>query len=128
MKKIVLSTVLISVFAIVGFSQTLNKNTLCKKWYLQKYEVMWIDYTPKEKEKNDYIHLKTDMTYTTIDEGTFSMGKWKYNASKKYFILYNNKDEGLKFIVDELKKNTMIVNVEIEEMDGVDIHFGTKEK
>ncbi len=75
MKKLILTTVLISVFAIASFSQTLNKNTLCKKWYLQKYEVMWINYKPEEKEKNDYIHLKSDMTYTTIDGGVFSNGK-----------------------------------------------------
>ena len=126
MKKIILTTILLSVFAIASFSQTLNKNTLCKKWYLQKYKVMGIRYAPDDNEKNDYIHLKTNMTYSTIDDGEFSTGKWIYNASEKHFILYNNKKEGLKFIVDELENDEMKVNVEIEEMDGVDIYFVTK--
>ena len=126
MKKIILTLTILTAFVVAGFSQTLNKNMLCKKWYLEKYEIFWIDYEPEEKEKNDYIHLKSDMTYISIDEGEFSTGKWTYNAAKKHFILFDDKGEGLKFIVDELKDSVMTVNVDIEEMDGVDIHFITK--
>jgi len=69
MKKILLTAVLLTLLYVSGFSQTLNKKTLCKKWYLEKYEVMWVDYEPEEKEKNDYILLKSDMTYVGLDEG-----------------------------------------------------------
>ncbi len=66
------------------------------------------------------------MTYVSVDEGIKSSGKWKYNDDKDYFIMYNQKGEGLKIIVDELSANKMVVNIDIEEMDGVDIHYTTK--
>ncbi|MCD4664217.1 MAG: hypothetical protein K8R68_03030 [Bacteroidales bacterium] len=126
MKKIVISSILLILLLGSGYSQNLNKNTLCKKWYLEKYEIMWIDYEPEEKEKNDYILLKSDMTYISVDEGVKSNGKWEYNDDKDYFIMYNHKDEGLKIFVDELKANKMVLNIDIKEMEGVDIHYTTK--
>jgi hypothetical protein len=126
MKKILLTAVLLTLLYMSGFSQTLNKKTLCKKWYLEKYEVMWVDYEPEEKEKNDYILLKSDMTYVGLDEGIKTSGKWTFNAAKKYFTVFNGKKEGIKFFIDELSVNKMVLNIDIKEMDGVDIHYTTK--
>ena len=128
MKKIILTTILVSALTIAGFSQNLNKKTLCKKWYLEKYEVMWVDYEPKEKEKNDYIHLKSDMSYVSVEEGVKSSGKWTYNASKKHFTMFDKKGTGLKINVDELKANKMILNIEIKELEGLDVHYTTNKK
>ena len=126
MKKILLTPVLLIFLHISGFSQTVNKETLCKKWYLEKYEVMWVDYEPDEKEKNDYILLKTDMTYVSVDEGIETSGKWTFNAEKNYFTMFNNKRDGIKITIDKLSINKMVLNIEIKEMDGVDIHYTTK--
>jgi len=126
MKKIILTFVALTFLTVNGFSQTLNKKTLCKKWYLEKYEIMCIDYEPEEKEKNDYILLKSDMTYVSVDEGVKSTGKWTYNDTKNYFTMYDKKGEGLKIIVDELKSNKMVLNIDIKELDRVDIHYVTK--
>jgi len=111
MKKILLTAVLLTLLYVSGFSQTLNKKTLCKKWYLEKY---------------DYILLKSDMTYVGLDEGVKTSGKWTFNAAKKYFTMFNAKKEGIKFIIDELSVNKMVLNIDIKEMDGVDIHYTTK--
>ena len=126
MKKILLTPVLLIFLHISGFSQTVNKETLCKKWYLEKYEVMWVDYEPDEKEKNDYILLKTDMTYVSVDEGIKTSGKWTFNTEKNYFTMFNNKRDGIKITIDKLSINKMVLNIEIKEMDGVDIHYTTK--
>ena len=126
MKKILLTPVLLIFLHISGFSQTEKKETLCKKWYLEKYEVMWVDYEPDEKEKNDYILLKTDMTYVSVDEGIKTSGKWTFNTEKNYFTMFNNKRDGIKITIDKLSINKMVLNIEIKEMDGVDIHYTTK--
>jgi hypothetical protein len=126
MKKILLTSVLITFLHISGFSQTVNKETLCKKWYLEKYQVMWVDYEPDEKEKNDYILLNTDMTYVSVDEGIKTSGKWTFNTEKNYFTMFNNKRDGIKITVDKLSINKMVLNIEIKEMDGVDIHYTIK--
>lgn len=127
MKKILLTAVLLTLLHTSGFSQTLNTETLCKKWYLEKYEVMWVDYEPEEKEKNDYMLLKSDMTYVGLDEGVKTSGKWTFNTEKNYFTMFNGKGEGVKIVVDELSMNKMVLNIDIKEMDGVDIHYTTKE-
>jgi len=128
MKKIILTFVILTFLTVSGFSQNLNKETLCKKWYLEKYKVMRVDYEPEEKEKNDYILLKSDMTYVSVNEGVKSSGKWSYKDDKNYFTMYNKKGEGLKILVDELKANKMVLNIDIKEMDGVDIHYVTRKQ
>jgi len=125
MKKILLTPVLLIFLHISGFSQTVNKETLCKKWYLEKYEVMWVDYEPDEKEKNDYIMLKSDMTYVSLDKGIETLGKWTFNTEENYFTLFNEKGDGIKMIVDKLSINRMVFKIDIKEMDGVGIHYTT---
>ncbi|AFU68368.1 hypothetical protein P700755_001469 [Psychroflexus torquis ATCC 700755] len=127
MKKILLTSVLLTLLYTSGFSQTLNTETLCKKWYLEKYEVMWVDYEPEEKEKNDYMLLKSDMTYMGLDEGIKTAGKWTFNTEKNYFTMFNDKGEAINFFIDKLSMNKMVLNIDIKEMDGVDIHYTTKE-
>lgn len=126
MKKIISSTILITYIGVSGFSQDLTEKTLCKKWDLEKYVVMWVDYEPEENEQNDYIMLKSDMTYTSIDEGILTSGKWTMHADENYFLMYDEKGEGIKFIVSELEEEKMVLSIDLEELDGVDIHFTSK--
>ncbi len=128
MKSIILAFAAIFLVSFEGFSQNLNKQTLCKKWHLEKYEIMWIDYAPEENEKNDYIQLKNDMTYISIDEGIKTTGRWTYNSDKNYFIMYDAKEEGVRFFVDELETNKMVVNIDVKELEGVDIYFSTQKQ
>ncbi len=128
MNKLILITTAFTLFSLGGFSQNLNKQTLCKKWHLEKYEVMWIDYALEENEKNDYIHLKSDMTYISIDEGVNTTGNWTYNSEKNYFTMYDEKGGGVRFFVDELETDKMVVNIDVKELEGVDIHFSTQKK
>jgi hypothetical protein len=125
MKKILLTPVLLIFLNISGFSQTVNKETLCKKWYLEKYEVLWVAYEPDEKEQNDYLLLKSDMTYVSVDEGIKTSGKWTFNTKKNHFTMFNNKRDGIKITIDTLSISKMVLNIDIKEMDGVDIHYTT---
>ncbi len=128
MKKIISSTILITYIGVTGFSQDLTKESLCKKWDLEKYVVMWVDYEPEENEQNDYIMLKSDMTYSSIDEGILTSGKWTMHADENYFLMYDEKGEGIKFIVSELEEEKMVLSIDLEELDGLDIHFTTKKR
>jgi hypothetical protein len=126
MKKVVLTSVIFTLLCMSGYSQTLNKKTLCKKWYLEKYQVMYVDYEPDEKEKNDYILLKGDMTYESMDEGEKTAGKWTFNVENKYITMFNEKGVGIKINIDKLSIYEMVLNMDIKEMEGVDIQYTTK--
>jgi len=126
MKNILITMVAASIFSAVANAQKLSHGALCKKWYLEKYEVMWVDYEPEEKEKNDYILLNKNMSYQAVSEGEFSEGKWSFNDEENYFILYDENNEGLKFIVETLKKDRLVVVIDIKELKDIDIHYINK--
>jgi len=126
MKNNFLTSVVLILITFTGYSQTVNKKSLCKKWHLAKYEHNWIDYAPEEKEKNDYILLKNNMTYESVSEGKKTRGKWKLNENHNYFILYDIKGNGLKFTITELSASNMVFNLEIKDMEEIDIHYSTK--
>jgi len=128
MKKITLTLVGIMLYAGDAFSQTLNHDALCKKWCLEKYEVMWVDYEPEEIEEKDYILLNKDMTYQAVSEGDYSEGQWSFNKDDKYFVLYNADKEELKFLVESLKSDHMVVAIDVKELKGIDIHYINKQK
>jgi hypothetical protein len=86
---------------------------------------MWVDYEPDEKEKNDYLLLKSDMTYVSLDKGIETSGKWTFNIEENYFTMFNEKGDGIKMIVDKLSINKMVFKIDIKEMDGVGIHYTT---
>ncbi len=101
----------------------ISKSSLSKKWYLEKYKVFGINYKPDKEEEHDYIWLKKDMTYQSLDKGKPSNGKWSLNVEKKTFTLFNEKGEGIDFKVEKLTSNKLIVVMDIEEMENLSIHF-----
>ena len=112
--------------SLAGFAQTVNKKSLCNKWYLVKYQHNWVDYSPEEKEQNDYLLLHYNMTYESVSEGEKTNGTWKFNKNHNYFILYDKNQHGLKFIVNQLSTDKMVFNIDIEELEGIDIYYATK--
>lgn len=122
--------ILITLFAMlicastIGQNVDVNKQNLCKKWNLEKYEIFWIDYDPEEIEKNDYINLKSDMTYESIDEGVYGTGTWDFITGRKddYLVLKDEKEE-IKLIIDDLEKDKLVLLIDDEELIDVEIHF-----
>ncbi len=128
MKKKVLTFVILCLIAITVFSQTLNKNTLCKKWYLHHYEHLWIDYEPEANEKNDFIQFNNDMTYVSVDIGQESSGKWSFNNKEKYILMYDTNDDYIKLLVKKLDSDAFVFEIEIKEMEGIEIHCSNTKK
>ncbi len=126
MKKIVILIGILILLMSFTSPQSISKSSLSKKWYLEKYEIFWVDYEPEEEEKNDYIWLKKDMTYQSMDKGKLSNGKWSLNVKKKTFTLFNKKGEGIAFKIEKLTTKKLVVVMDVEEMKKVKIHFKAK--
>jgi hypothetical protein len=128
MKKIVLIIVtMISGFLTIK-AQNLNKNVLCKKWYLHHYEYLWKKYEPEGKEKNDYIQFNNDMTYISVEDGKKSTGKWSFNAKDKYILMYDEKGDKVKLEVEELNTKEFVFEIDHDEMKGLEIHYSSYKK
>lgn len=86
---------------------------LAKKWKLDKYKVSFFSEAPAENEKNDYIHLKSDMTFDSISEGVFEGGNWRLDAKKQRIYLSKKNETGeLVFIIDELKPKKLVLIID----------------
>ena len=134
MKKLLFLFLLLCSFGIMSFTNspvvpttTLNVQNLSKKWIFEKYTVSWFTENPSEKEKNDYIHLSSNMTFSSISEGEYEKGSWKLNASKKRIFLSKKNEKGhLTFIVNELTKNKLVLVIDDpsdEDAQYLKIHF-----
>lgn len=86
---------------------------LSKKWKLDKYKVSFFSEAPAENEKNDYIHLKSDLTFDSISEGEIEAGSWRLDAIKKRIHLSKNNEEGeIVFIIDKLKTKKLVLIID----------------
>ncbi len=133
MKKLFNITLVFSYLFLLGFTNPKTVNTelnitnLSKKWNLDKYSIGWYSEAPSKKEKNDYIKLNTDMTFTSISEGIFEGGKWQLKPAKKQLILSKkNEKDNLKFFIEKLSENELILiidDVSDPEAKYLNIHF-----
>lgn len=133
MKKIFNLTLIFGCLFFVSFSNPeggnieLNIGNLSKKWNLDKYTVSWYSESPSEQEKNDYIKLNTDMTFTSVSEGVFERGKWQLQAVNRQLILYKDNEKGvLKLIIKKLSKKELVLILDEPsdpEAKYLNIHF-----
>lgn len=128
-KKIFLFALLISSisFSTEAQSNGFTVQNLSKKWKLEKYKVFYFSEQPTEKEKNDYIHLKPDMTFSSISEGVYEEGSWQLDAKKSRIFLAKEKEEKeLIFIVNDLSENELVLIIDDpndEDAQYLKIHF-----
>lgn len=128
MKKSIIILNLLLGFGSSLLSQniTVNINNLSKKWILDKYTFMAFGKKPSEKEKDDYLSLNPDSTYTSISEGIYDSGEWKLNIDNQCILLYNDNQEVLPFIVHKLTHHKLVVYIydsEDKEAKYLKIHF-----
>lgn len=107
---------LFAVLATVGLSSMtygqdiiksdISVENLSKKWKLEEYNYYGYTDTPSKKEENDFIDLKSDMTYSSISEGMFSSGIWKLDLKSKRISLIEG-DEEIRFFIDDLSDNQL---------------------
>ncbi|MCI5057767.1 MAG: lipocalin family protein [Flavobacteriales bacterium] len=119
-----------SLILFSGFSahNDINKNLLFKKWYLEKYEAFWLDFAPEPHEVNDYLNLKPDFTYESVDEGKFSKGKWTLTQNEKSITLYDSKGESITFNIIVLTEDHLELVAQVDELVNVSIHFSSTKK
>lgn len=114
MKQITIT--LFAVLAAVGLSSMtygpdipksdISVQSLSKKWKLEEYNYYGYTETPSKKERNDFIELKSDMTYSCISEGVFGGGIWKLDVKTKRISLMEG-DEEMRFFIDDLSDNQL---------------------
>ncbi|SHJ10223.1 lipocalin family protein [Aquimarina spongiae] len=105
----------------------LNVSNLSKNWQLTKYSVGWFSEEPSDKEKNDYLKLKSDMTFTSVSEGIFEKGTWQLQKEHKRITLSKKGDKAvLVFSIKKIKTNELVVIIDNDsEPDAkyLNIHF-----
>lgn len=101
--------------------------TLSKKWKLDKYSVYGFSESPENREKNDYIFLKSDLTFELLDEGEKEVGTWRLNKERKRIFLSKKDEDGeLILIIDQLENDELILiidNPTDTDLKDVKIHY-----
>lgn len=105
------------------YSQEISKETLCKKWHLDKYIIDAIEYEPEKKEKDDYIYFNIDGSYRTISEGTFEQGTWIVNMNGGYIILKNDKEQTFKVYIISILSEVLMLRYDIQGIGDIDVKY-----
>lgn len=92
---------------------SLTIQNLSKKWQLDKYKYLLFSEAPSEQEQDDYIHLKSDLTFESVSEGIKESGNWRLDAAKERIYLTQNGDsQALVFIVDNLSTKKLVLIID----------------
>ncbi len=129
MKNRFISLLIVALFTFPTFGQKVpvTKSNLCKKWELEKYEILFIDYDIDPNEKNDYIHLKSNMTYESIDEGKYGTGTWSFiNTKDECVLILKSKEGEVRLFIKELRKDHLVLVIDDTELIDLKIHFINK--
>jgi len=96
-----------------SLAQQLTVEKLAKKWKLTHYKYFFFSEEPAEKEKDDYLYLKMDMTFESISEGTYETGTWKLDAAQNRIYLSNQHEtESLVLIIDEYGEHELVLIID----------------
>lgn len=119
--KILLSGIVFLSFSFCSESEldsTINGNAitvenLSKKWILVKYKYLIFSENPSEKEKDDFLHFSSDMTYTSISEREFDEGEWTLDVEHNKIHLTAYDEEGvLTFLIDKITSNQLVLIID----------------
>lgn len=123
-QRMILLTIGLLVVTCCGIkAQSINKKNLTKKWKLSTYTYGRTHYQPSKKEQGDYILLKNDLTYVSVEEGKVATGRWNLNANGKFITLWNKKGESIRFFIQALKLNRLVLKADLKDMREIDIHY-----
>lgn len=100
---------------------------LSKKWKLEKYSYLSFSEAPEQQEQNDYISLKSDMSFESISEGLKDAGKWRLNAKEKRIYLFKQGETNeLTFIINGLSETVLVLSLDApddKDAKNLKIHF-----
>lgn len=101
------------------YNNIITIQNLSKKWNLNKYKYSIFSEAPSDVEKNDFIHLKSDMTFDSVSEGELESGQWRLAVEKKRIYLSRKGEEGeLVFIINELSSNQLVLIIDDPSDEG----------
>ena len=105
-------------FLIIGFSISCfvltgqTRDILIGKWNIHKYIFAGFEFSPEEKEKNDYLHFKEDDTFISKESEKLEEGIWVYLEKEKLIMLYDenskNENDGLPIEIVEVNSAELI--------------------
>ncbi|MEM1324262.1 MAG: hypothetical protein AAGG75_28645 [Bacteroidota bacterium] len=100
-------------FFIHHNQDTISVTSLSKKWTLSEYKYLTFSQAPSKKERNDYLHLQSDMTFSAVTEGVKEWGKWRLDAKKKRIYLSQEGQAGeLIMIIDDLSPKQLVLIID----------------
>ena len=94
MKRLFSLIILMLVLSIATYSQTqatVEKELLCKTWFLEKYqEADGKTYPSPMEMKNEYLKYNCDGTMESIEGGLLLGGKWTFDETKGIITVTQN--------------------------------------
>lgn len=97
----------------ISTETSLTVQNLAKKWDLTQYRYLIFSEAPSAAEKDDYIHLKSDMTFASVTEGEYDTGQWRLDATAKRIYMTTPTEDGeLVLIVSELSAQQLVVTID----------------
>lgn len=101
-----------------------------QRWDLDHYSLFGFSYDPDDEERNDYIHLHADGSYSSISEGNYEEGRWSYTSAKKAIALSKRGEQGqLLLIIEKLSSERLVVHIEDpndSDTKYLKIHFNSR--
>lgn len=87
-----------------------SASDFCKKWKLLGYVYLGMTFAPEDNQKDDFLNLKCDNSFTSIDEGKPGTGYWEYKSKEKILWLYDEQfKSGIPFVVKFIKGKKLIL-------------------
>lgn len=118
LKTTAITLLLIGSFAFTITSQestsrsTITVKNFSKKWKLEQYSYYGYGEKPSSKDKNDYIHFKSNMTFTSVSEGKLESGKWRLDTAKKRVYLSEKGKQGeWELIISTLSSTQLVFSI-----------------
>ena len=112
----------------IGSDTPLEKdqtNMLFNMWQLDNYKIEGDKYPPNKNEKDDYIHFKKDMTYTSKSERIVDEGIFILNKNGAYVIMSDKNGEKLKAYIVSVSQVSLILKYDINEIKDIEVHYNS---
>ncbi|MFT4734506.1 MAG: hypothetical protein ACI9K1_001463 [Arcticibacterium sp.] len=117
-------TSLLTVMAISDIhAQQGEKKVIFNKWHLDGYVVEGKKHAPSNKEREDYILFREDMTFASKSEGQDEKGTYILNTNGAYVLLIDENGEKIKAYIISISKQSLILKYDFDEIRDIEVHY-----
>jgi hypothetical protein len=121
--KIAIASLLIMAATSDMYAQQGEKNVIFNKWHLDGYVVEGKKYAPSNKEKEDYILFRDDMTFVSRSEGKEEEGTYILNTNGAYVLMIDENGEKIKAYITSISKQSLLLKYDLDEMQDIEVHY-----